>query len=57
MKKNRKSLWKKSVFLLSAALLAGVVAGNGSDLGKGYAAGSTPLPRRMSLRKSSVLTE
>ena len=42
MKKNRKSLWKKSVFLLSAALLAGMVAGNGSDLGKVYAAGSTP---------------
>ena len=42
MKKNRKSLWKKSVILLSAALLAGMVAGNGSDLGRVYAAGGTP---------------
>lgn len=42
MKKNRKSLWKKSVFLLSAALLAGMVAGNGSDLGRVYAAGGAP---------------
>ncbi len=42
MKKNRKSLWKKSVILLSAALLAGMVAGNGSDLGRVYAAGGAP---------------
>lgn len=42
MKKNRKSLWKKTAFLLSAALLAGMAAGNGSDLGKVYAAGNTP---------------
>lgn len=42
MKKNRNSLWKKSVILLSAALLAGMVAGNGSDLGRVYAAGGAP---------------
>lgn len=42
MKKNRKSLWKKTALLLSAALLAGMAAGNGSDLGKVYAAGNTP---------------
>ena len=42
MKKNRKSLWKKSVILLSAALLAGMVAENGSELGRVHAAGSTP---------------
>lgn len=33
---------KNTVLLLSAALLAGMVAGNGSDLGKVYAAGNTP---------------
>lgn len=42
MKKNRKSLWKKSVFLLSSALLAGMVAGNGSELGRVHAVGGTP---------------
>lgn len=42
MKKNRKSLWKKSVILLSAALLAGMAAENGSDLGRVYAAGGAP---------------
>lgn len=33
---------KKTALLLSAALLAGMVAGNGSDLGRVYAAGNTP---------------
>lgn len=42
MKKNRKSLWKKTALLLSAALLAGMAAGNGSDLGRVYAAGGAP---------------
>lgn len=42
MKKNRKSLWKKTALLLSAALLAGMAAGNGSDLERVYAAGGTP---------------
>lgn len=42
MKKSGKSLWKKTALLLSAALLAGMVAGNGSDLGKVYAAGGAP---------------
>ena len=42
MKKNRKSLWKKTALLLSAALLAGMAAENGSDLEKVHAAGSTP---------------
>lgn len=42
MKKNRKSLWKKTALLLSAALLAGMVAENGSELGRVHAAGSTP---------------
>lgn len=42
MKKNRKSLWKKTALLLSAALLAGMAAENGSDLERVYAAGGTP---------------
>lgn len=42
MKKNRKSLSKKTALLLSAALLAGMAAGNGSDLGRVYAAGGAP---------------
>lgn len=42
MIKKLKAMRKKTALLLSAALLAGMVAGNGSDLGKVYAAGNTP---------------
>ena len=42
MKKMWKSMRKKTALLLSAALLAGMVAGNGNGLGTVHAAGSTP---------------
>ena len=42
MIKKLKAMRKKTALLLSAALLAGMAAENGSDLGKVYAAGSAP---------------
>ena len=42
MRMKLRDMRKKTALLLSAALLAGMVAGNGSDLGKVYAAGNTP---------------
>lgn len=42
MTKKKEFVGKKVAFLLMTALLAGMVAGNGNDLGKVHAAGPTP---------------